>query len=312
MKNTEIISMHDLQLFADGGADGGAEAGNGAGGTGVNASAAGVQSGVKGNQQTGTPAEDGAPVAEVQNKTEQPTAADPNAEFEALIKGKYKDQYNAKVSDTVQKRLRAQSEVAEKYKTLMPAMELLARRYGVQDVSDSKAIVQAILSDDALIEDAAMEAGMETSAFRRLVRAESEVAENRRQQNEQRRLEGQRQQYETWVKQAEAAKVKYPNLDLETEAQNEKFMELLNSNIDVANAYLIVHQDELMYGAMQTATKMATQQVAKSVAAGAARPNENGTGQGAATVKQDPRKMTKAQRQDYIRRAGRGETITFR
>jgi hypothetical protein len=63
MKNNEIISMHNLQLFADGGAAGGAAAGTGAGGTGVNAPAAGVQTGVKGNQQTGAPATDGAPDA---------------------------------------------------------------------------------------------------------------------------------------------------------------------------------------------------------------------------------------------------------
>lgn len=311
MKNYKIISMHDLQLFADGGAAGGSAAGTGAGGTGVNASAAGVQA-VKSNQSTGNPATESAPVAEVQNPTEQPTAVDLNAEFDALIKGKYKDQYNARVKDTIQKRLKGPSEVAEKYKTLTPAMELLARRYGIQDVSDAKAIGQAILNDDALIEDAALEAGMETSAFRRLVKAESENAAHRRQQEERERQQKGQQQYEAWLKQAEAAKLRYPNLDLAVEIQNQQFLDLLRSNVDVEAAYKVVHMDDIVSGAMEAAVRTATDKVSKSVAANAARPSENGSGQGAVTVKPDIRKMTKAQRQDYARRALMGEKITFR
>lgn len=312
MKNHEIISMHDLQLFADGGAAGGTAAGTGAGGTGVNASAAGVQTGVKGNQQTGNPASDGAPAAEVQNPTEQPTAADLNAEFDALIKGKFKDQYNARVKDTVQKRLKGPSEVAEKYKTLEPGLQLLARRYGIEDASDAKSLLQAIQSDNSLIEDVAMESGMDAAAYRRLVAAEAENAAHRQREAEARREQEGRRQYETWMKQAEAAKLKFPNLDLATEIQDPRFLDLLRANVDVAAAYTVIHQDDIISGAMQTAVQTATQKVANSVAANAARPNENGSGQGAATVKPDVRKMTKAQRQDYIRRAARGETITFR
>lgn len=312
MKNNKIISMHDLQLFAEGGPAGGAAAGTGVGGAGVNASAAGMQTGVKGNQGTGNPATDGAPAAEVQNPTEQPTAVDLNAEFDALIKGKFKDQYNARVKDTIQKRLRGPSEAAEKYKTLTPAMELLARRYGIQDVSDAVAIGNAILNDDALIEDAALEAGMETSVFRRFVKAESENAAHRRQQQERERQQKAQQQYETWLKQAEVAKLRYPNLDLDTEIQNEQFMDLLHSNVDVEAAYKVIHMDDIVSGAMAAAVKTATDKVSNAVAANGARPSENGSGQGAATVKPDIRKMTKAQRQEYARRALMGETITFR
>ena len=304
MKNFEIISMHDLQLFAEGGPAGGTAAGDGAGGTGVNAPAAGVQTGVKGNQQTGNPTADGAPVAEVQNQTEQP-AIDLNAEFDALIKGKYKDQYNAKMKDTIQKRLKGPSEAAEKYKTLAPALAILAENYGFEDASDVNALVKAIMGDNSLMQNAAMEHNMDTPEYRDKFLQGLELKEYRRREAAQK-------QYDTWMKQAEAAKLKYPTLDLAAEIQNPQFMELLNSNIDVANAYLLVHQDDLMYGALQAGVKTGTQKAANAVAANAARPNENGTGQGAATVKPDVSKMTKAQRQDYIRRAYRGETITFR
>ena len=310
MKNYKIISMHDLQLFADGGAAGGTAAGTGAGGTGVDAPAAGVQA-VKSNQSTGNPASESAPVAEVQNPTEQPTAVDLNAEFDALIKGKYKDQYNARVKDTIQKRLKGPNEVAEKYKALTPAMELLARRYGIQDVSDAKAIGQAILNDDALIEDAALEAGMETSAFRRLVKAESENAAHRRQQEEMERQQKGRQQYEAWTQQAETAKLVYPGLDLAAEIQNPKFVDLLRSNIDVRTAYEVIHKDDIISGAMQAAVRTATDKVSKSVAANAARPSENGSGQGAATVKPDVSKMTNKDIDEFMRRVARGDRVSF-
>ena len=311
MKNNEIISMHNLQLFADGGATSGAAAGTGAGGTGANAPAAGVQTGVKGNQQTGAPATDGAPDAEVQNQTEQTTPADLNAEFEALIKGKFKDQYNARVKDTIQNRLKGPSEAAKKYKDLSPALEMLAGRYGV-DPSDTEGLIKAIQEDNSFYEAEALERGLSVPQLKEIKRMERENAALKRQQEEQKRQDGQRKQYDTWIKQAEAAKAKFPGLDLATEAKNPQFMELLNSNVDVANAYLIIHQDDIISGAMQTAAQTAAQKVANSVAANAARPSENGSGQGAATVNFDVSKMTKAQRQEYVRRAKMGEKITFR
>lgn len=315
MKNYKIISMHDLQLFAEGGPAGGAAAGTGAGGAGVNASAAGMQTGVKGNQGTGNPATDGAPAAEVQNPTKQPTAVDLNAEFDALIKGKFKDQYNARVSDTIQKRLKGTSEAAEKYKVLTPALEEWAERYGV-DASDTEGLLNAILDDDLLYEDESYETGIPIPKLKEIKKDKRENAALRRwkqemEQQRERQQAGQRQ-YETWLKQAEAAKLRYPNLDLDTEIQNEQFLDLLRSNVGVEAAYKVIHMDDIVSGAMAAAVQTAADKVSKSVAANGARPNENGSGQGPATVKPDVSKMTKAQRQDYIRRAAMGERITFR
>lgn len=310
MKKHEIISMHDLQLFADGGAAGGTAAGTGAGGAGVNASDAGMQTGVKGNQ-TGNPGADGAPDAGAQNPTEQPTAVDLNAEFDALIKGKFKDQYNARVKDTIQKRLKGPSEAAEKYKALTPSLEMLAKRYGV-DATDTDALIAAIADDDSFYEDEAFERSMTVPQLKEVKKLERENAVLRHQQQERERQQAGQRQYETWLKQAEAAKLRYPNLDLATEIQNEKFLDLLRSNVDVEAAYKVIHMDDIVSGAMAAAVQTAADKVSKSVAANGARPNENGSGQGPATVKPDVSKMTKAQRQDYIRRAAMGERITFR
>ena len=103
MKHYSYIPVRSLQLFADGGQG----SGGAAQGTGVTAPAAGVQQGVKGNPASdagnGVQVQGGAPAAGVQQATEQP---DRNAEFERLIKGQYKDLYDARVSETVQKRVK--------------------------------------------------------------------------------------------------------------------------------------------------------------------------------------------------------------
>ena len=310
MKNYKIISMHNLQLFADGGAAGGSAAGSDAGGTGVNAPAAGVQTGVNGNQQTGNPASDGAPAAGVQNPTEQPTAADLNAEFDALIKGKYKDQYNARMKDTIQKRLRGPSEAAEKYKALTPVLEMLAQRYGV-DASDTEALTTAISDDDSFYEDEAFERGMTVSQLKQIKKVERENAVLRRQQQERERQQAGQRQYEAWLKQAETAKLRYPNLDLAAEIQNEKFLDLLRSNVDVEAAYKVIHMDDIVSGAMEAAVRTATDKVSQSVAANAARPSENGSGQSAATVKPDVSQLSRKDIDEVFRRVARGEKVSF-
>ena len=113
MKNISFIPMLSLQLFADGAAAGD---GGTAEGQGVTAAAAlpqipGVKSNPLANVKYGIQ-EEGAPAAEV--NTETAAQPDRNAEFEKLIKGEYKEQYDARVQDTVQKRLKGSKDIVEK------------------------------------------------------------------------------------------------------------------------------------------------------------------------------------------------------
>lgn len=289
----------NLQLFADGGAAGG----NGAAvaeGSGVNAPAAGVQTGVEAAPNTG----DGAPSPEVQK-------VDRKAEFEKLIKGEYKDLYDARVQDIVQKRLRGPAEAAEKYKTLSPALEVIAKHYGV-DPTDAKALTAAIEADDDMLEALAMEENMSVEDYRKFRALKQQNQELQRRETERKQQEAAAQQYERWTKQAEEAKRFYPGLDLAVEIQNPAFRDLIQSPyISVRTAYEAVHSDEINAGLLRHATQEAAKQVAASVAANGLRPNENGAAAQAATVKIDPAKMTKAQRQEYIMRARRGEKIVL-
>ena len=97
MKTYYFIPMLNLQLFAEGGAGAGAGDGGTAEGQGVTEAAALPQTkGEKSNPLAGVKygiQEESAPAAEVQEEPQtQPEPADLEAEFEDLIKGKYKAQ----------------------------------------------------------------------------------------------------------------------------------------------------------------------------------------------------------------------------
>ena len=307
----DILFPMNLQLFTEGGAAAGDGAGEGAG---VSAPAAGVQTkGAKNplaNVVYGKQPVDTAPAAEVQTDN-QPTEkpVDRTAEFEAMIKGDYQEAYDKRVQDTIQKRLKGANETTAKYEATLPLMDMLAAKYGV-DASDPAAIIKAIEADDDFFESTAAEQGMDAKAFRKMAKLQQENTRIKAQQAEQAKQAQLNQQYAVWEQQAQQAKQLYPNLDLNVESQNPQFRQLLFAGIDVGTAYMVVHKDDIVGGAMQYATQQAKQQVANSIAASGKRPAENGMqAQGSVIVKSDPSKWTKADRAEVAKRVARGERI---
>ena len=303
----DFIPMLSLQLFAEGGAgDGGT-----AEGQGVTAAAALPQTkGEKSNPLAGVKygiQEESAPAAEVQTVA-QP---DRNAMFEQLIKGEYKDLYDARVQDTIQKRLKSSKETVDKYNALIPTLELLESKYGV-DAGDTEALIKAIQEDDSYYEQEALEKGMTVQQLKEVKKMERENAELKAQMQEKQRQENGQKLYAAWMQQAEEAKKVYPSFDLRAEMNNSKFVDLLRSNIDVRTAYEVLHKDEIIPAAMQFTAKTVESKLAKSIAANGARPSENGmSSQSAAVVKSDVSQLSKADRAEIIRRVQRGEKIRF-
>lgn len=295
MDKTILFPMPlDLQLFGEG--TGSGDGGTGAeGATGVNATAAVSQTGVT------------TPAAEV----ETAPAEDRNAKFEELIKGEYKDLYDARVQDTVQRRLKGQKETVDKYNALTPTLEMLARKYGVE-ASDIEALNRAIEEDDSYYEEEALEKGITVQQLKEIRKMERENAELKRQMEEQNRRENASKLYAQWMEQEKQTKAVYPNFSLRAEMQNPKFVDLLRSNIDVKTAFEVLHKDEIIPAAMQYTAKQVEQKIANNIIANGARPTENGTSsQGAALSKSDVSQLTKEDRAEINRRVARGEKITF-
>ena len=310
MDNINLFPMlFNPQLFAEGaGGDGGTGA---EGATGATVTAAVSQNkGAKNplaDVKYGIQAEETSPVPEVSI----PTTEDRNAKFEELIKGEYKDLYDARVQDTVQKRLKSTKETVDKYTALTPTIEMLAKKYGV-DASDINALNKAIEEDDSYYEEEALEKGMTVQQLKEIKKMERENAALREQMEAQNRKDNAAQQYAAWMRQAEEAKRTYPNLNFEAETQNPQFRQLLLSGIDVGTAYMVIHKDEIIPAAMQYTAKTVEQKLTNKVIANGARPSENGnSSQSATVVKSDVSQLSKADRAEIIRRVQRGEKIRF-
>jgi hypothetical protein len=311
MKNKILFPMIlDLQLFAEGA--GGGDGGTGAeGATGATATAAVSQNkGVKNplaNVVYGKQAEVTTPAAEV---VENPTE-DRNAKFEALIKGEYKDLFDQRMQDTVQKRLKSSKETVDKYNALTPTLEILAKKYGV-DASNIEALNKAIEEDDSYFEEEALEKGITVQQLKEIRKMEKENAELKRQMAEQNRRDNANRQYAQWMEQADKAKAVYPSFNLNAELQNPQFLNLLRSNVDVRTAYEVIHKDEIIPAAMQFTAKAVEQKITNKIIANGARPAENGnSSQGASVTKSDVSLLTKADRAEIARRVARGEKISF-
>lgn len=296
----------NLQLFAEG-------SGTGDGGTaGVTGEAAAPQA--KGAKNPLADVKYGiqqdAQAASVQGE-ETVVTPDRTAEFDKLIKGEYKDLYDAKVQDTVQKRLKGTKETVDKYNALVPTLEILSKKYGV-DVNDIAALNTAIEDDDSYFEEEALEKGITVQQLKEIRKMERENADLKRQMQEQTAQQNASKLYAAWMEQADKAKSVYPSFDLQAEMQNPRFVDLLKSNVDVRTAYEVLHKDEIIPAAMQFTAQKVEQKLANKIIANGARPTENGiSSQSAAQVKSDVSQLSKADLAEIAKRVARGEKISF-
>ena len=284
------MCLINLQLFAEGGD----------GGTGTEGAKGGMES--VANSQTQITDGDGTTA----------TTIDRNAEFEKLIKGEYKDLYDARVKDTVQKRLKSTKETVDKYNSLTPMLETLAKKYGV-DSTDADALIKAIDEDDSFYEQEALEKGITVEALKEIKKMERENATLKRQMDELNAKENADRQVAAWMQEAESVKAIYPSFDLGVELQNPKFIDLLNvPGVDVRTAFELTHKDDIIAGAMQFTAKTVEKKIADKIMANGSRPAENGmNSQAASLTKSDVSQLSKAELLDYQRRVARGERIDF-
>ena len=309
MKHFNFIPAFNLQLFADGGAAAGGDGGT-AQGQGVTAGAASQQTkGDLASVKYGVQPEETAPAAEVQKETAEPT--DLNAEFEALIKGKFKAQYDARMQDTIQKRLKGSKETEQKLTEVAPILEILGKKYGVK-ATDISALSKAIEDDDSYYEAEAAERDMTVEQLKMFKKIERENSAFRQREIDRQNQENANRLLKVWHEQEEQTKKVYPNFDMTTELQNEQFRNLIENNVSVQAAYEVIHRDEIIPAAMQFAAQAVEQNISKKIAANGARPSENGMGGVAsAVVKSDVSKLTKFDIDEVARRVARGERISF-
>ncbi|MBQ5667129.1 MAG: hypothetical protein IIV40_03040 [Oscillospiraceae bacterium] len=300
-----IPFLMNLQLFADG-----AAGGSGTAGTGDSGAGAVVAAQQKGDKESLANVQYG-----IMQGTQEPDAGvtEPSREeeFEALIKGKFKDLYDSRMQDTIQKRLKNSKEAAQSFEKASPILEVLAKKHGV-DVKDLDGLKKAIEEDDSYFEEEAMARGLSVQQYKEIRKMEQENAQLRAFQQEQQNKQNADRLTAAWMKQAESAKQIYPSFDLQTELQNPEFVNLLKANVDVKTAFEVLHKDEIIPAAMQYTAQQVEQKIVNKIMAGGKRPSENGTSSQASSItKSDVSALTPADIAEVNRRVARGEKITF-
>lgn len=190
---------------------------------------------------------------------------------------------------------------------MRPIMDALAQRYGVADGDPAK-LLAALDADKGYLAQAAEEAGMSVEQYSQLQKLQRENA--RLLQAEQERIGRQQaqEQLDAWNQEAEQLRERYPDFDLEAEAENDLFVRMLQSGVPMGNAYEVVHMDEIKQGLVKTTEKNVTD----AIRARGMRPTENGAASGSGhTTTYDVNKLSKEQLNDIYQRVQRGENITF-
>lgn len=323
----------DLQLFGEGGE--GAPAGDGGQTSGVDANVVAEQRlrelGVPADRarkraskvaekmpmSVATPKEEAAPVDTATTAKEEAPVEEVSAKRMTWDEIKNDPEYNKEIQKVVSSRLKTAKVAEDTLSKLTPAIELLARKHGM-DVNnmDYEALAKAIEDDDSYYEEKALEMGTSVETAKRV--DQMERADARRQQLEQKTLEEQRQMehFEKLDRQAQDLKKVFPNFDMATELKNPTFARLIHPTIgmSVEDAYHAVHRREIQAATMQITEQKTMEKVSSAIQAGSRRPVELGTSsQAPSTSTFDYRNATKEQR-DAIKRqihsaAARGEKL---
>lgn len=248
---------------------------------------------------------------EQEAKTEAP-AKKPS--FEELMAD---PEYNKAMQSVVQSRLKTAKAAEDQLAKLNPAIEVLARRYGLDAANmDYEALAKNIENDDKFYEDKALEMGVSVDTAKRI--DQTERAEARRQKEEAQNIEQQKiaQHFRRLQQQGEEMKKVFPGFDLGVELQNPVFFRMTSPNVglSVEDAYYSVHRKEIQSAANAQIAQKTAEKISNSIRSGNVPPREAGTASVSPSVSTfDYAHASKEQREDLkarIRQASaRGEKL---
>lgn len=234
--------------------------------------------------------------------------------YKDLIKSDdYKDEHEAYVKNLVGDRLKKYKGIEEINATQKALLDVVANKYGVDIDSENylQELAEKIDADDSYYENFAFEHNISNEEARRLVTMQRKAERYDAEQEEKAKQEQARQQIMTLRQNAEKTKAQFPQFDLDTEMQNEKFRRLCAvNNGDTTSAYMACHWNEIIPATVQMASRQIQSQTAQAVASNKSRPIENGISSTApSVVEQDFRNMSLADLRKYAdeqrRKAGR-------
>ena len=253
------------------------------------------------------PTEDNTPTEDTKDKS-------PRMSWDEIMKD---PEYNKEMQAVVQSRLRTAKGAEEALGKMAPAIEVMARKYGLDPENmDYDALAKAINDDDAYYEDKALEMGVSVETAKKVDQMERNT--ERQKAIEQRTLQEQmvQQHFVKLEQQGEAMKKVFPNFDLRKELQNPAFARMTapGVGISVEDAYYAVHRNEIQTAAMQVTAQKTAEKISNAIASGSRRPDESGTSSQAPSVStfnyaKASREEREAFKKDLQSRWARGEKV---
>ena len=247
-------------------------------------------------------------------------SGNPDGDDYQAFREKYKDRIGEEIQGAIQRRFKNQQSFEDSYNDLVDSLAPLFLKYGLEG-SDIDGLKNALEKDDDLLEDMAFNEGLTTEAIRQRMRDKQENARLQKEldriRNEQMQEQASRDaynKYNAWTKEAEDLKQLYPNFDLATELENDKFRNgLLNAddNTTMQDVYEAVHLHEIIGGAVQTTALKTREAITNNIRARGMRPAENGTRSGAVSVKKNVNDLTDKDIDKIYERVKKGEKVTF-
>ena len=223
-----------------------------------------------------------------------------DAEFERLISGPYKKQFENKVKKIISRRLKEVKQMKETNEKNAQIVELLMQKYNITD-RDTEKLERMIKEDMNTVQDK-----NKTAELLRVLIAENSFLKRDREA-QLRRIEEKNRANEL-RKQVEETKKAYPDFDFEKELKNEEFTRLLKAGVSVKSAYEVLNISTILDKNSKDAEKM----VVNAIRYKGKRPVENGSDPTSGIIlSSNVSKLTKKEREELAKRAASGEKISF-
>ena len=185
----------------------------------------------------------------------------------------YKKEFDSQVQGIIQKRLKGRQDAESTLSRLSPVLAALGKRYGTKESGLDSLDMESIAKELLLGESGEQRAS-------RQQRAKDHLNELLRQER--------------------ALKESFPDFDLLAAMENPEFVRLTapHTGLSLEDAYYALHRREIG----EATAKNSLEAVTRAVRSGAARPGELSGDQAASSSSDDPRNMTRQQREALKKR----------
>ncbi len=236
---------------------------------------------------------------------------DLDAEFEKLIKGRFKEQFEERMKNNLKRRFKESSDLKAKNEQNEQIISMLMEKYAIKD-GDTQSLIKAINDDDAHLKEEAEKMGVETEFLKRIRQLEFENDTLKKNMDREKAAQKMEKILSEWKNDGEFLKEHYPEFDLERDSENPEFLNLLKGGAGLKGAYLATHHNEIIKSLVEKAAREAKEEALEAMRAKEMRPLENGmSAKSAALFKTDVSGLTPEQRAEIAKRVARGEIISF-